>query len=151
MMVVVVLTSPNKQRDDNRGAEMTRAGPAVKHTEGSSSLEQCRGRTIYNATTTSLGPFGEVLDAKLPNGEVDVTLMELARIIKEEHLRVAKWQMFVYGQGPAHPNNIGTPEFSSTMLDPDKTVWVPGEGMDINEAVLEIALHQYFNVDEYMT
>lgn len=145
--MVVLLTRPNKQRDDNRGAEMTRA----VHTEGSSSLEQWRGRTIYNATTTSPGPFGEILDAKLPNGEVDGTLMELATIIKEERLRVATWQMFVYGQGPAHPNNINAPKFSSTMLDPDKTAWAPGEGMDINEPILEIALHQYFNVDEYMT
>jgi len=109
--------------------------------------------------TTSPGPFGDILDATLSNGEVDPTLMELARIIKEERLREAKWRAFVYGEGPEHwayPGSFGqastqgllppTPSASFT-LDPNQMLWVPIEDL---EAKLDETFHQYFNIDEYM-
>jgi hypothetical protein len=146
----------NKQGYEDHGA-MARAGPAVERKKGSSPLEQFRGRTVYNATTTSLGPFGEILDATLPSGEIDPTLMELARIIKEERLRVAQWKAFVYEQEPghwAHQDNTSAARLSLSTstayfpFDPDETHI---EDAVMNEAKLERAFHRYFNVEEYMT
>jgi len=145
---------------------MTRAGSTP---EGTNTLQQCRGRTIYNATTTASGPSGEILDATLPNGEVDSTLMELAKILKEERLRVAEWQAFICGQGIEHwvhpsgiesvstpmdrPSNMSrfAPSMSAgnSVLGPE-TSRLPLEGMTVNEAQLEKTFHQYFNVKEYM-
>ncbi|KIM75389.1 hypothetical protein PILCRDRAFT_13643 [Piloderma croceum F 1598] len=157
--------SRSEKREDDHDVATARAGPAPEHREGVNSLQQCEGRTIYNATTTSLGPFGEILDATLPNGEVDSTLMEIGTILKEERLRVAEWQALVYGQGTERwayhgstspfvdrPFETSRPTPSTSTADhirDPETMELPLEAM--SEAQLEQTFHQYFKVDEHMS
>ena len=101
-----------------------------------------------------------MLDATLPNGEVDSTLMEIGKILKEERLRVAEWQAFVYGErterGAYHGSTGGMSPF--VERPPDTSTSTAGDMRDpemmelfleaTSEAQLEQTFHQYFKVNE---
>jgi hypothetical protein len=86
-------------------------------------------------------------------------LMEIGKILKEECLRVAEWQAFVYGQETKRWAYHGSTSpfvdrpFDTSRLTPStptaddmRDIELPLEVM--SEAQLEQTFHQYFKVDE---
>lgn len=105
------------------------------------------------------------MDATLPNGEVDSTLMEIGKILKEERLRVAEWQALVYGQGTEgwayHGSTGGASPFVDRPFDTSRLMpststadYMRDPGImespleAMSEVQLEQTFHQYFKVDE---
>jgi hypothetical protein len=84
-------------------------------------------------------------------------LLELVQIIREERLRVAEWQAFIYGKGSEFPDSleweirpVSTTGFPSSRANVIRKGQIGVEDEDVSDAMLEILFYKYFNFKEYM-
>lgn len=116
------------------------------------------GWTVYDAWTTAVDPFGYVFDVTLANGEVDPTLMELARIVQEESL-VAE-----YGLKPRQCECWRLSDQNNPTFNMSRTIpcsrgaqgtsaeyqMSPYSGgcAPIDESKLDALFHEYINIEK---